>query len=663
MPGGKNERPARRSNRASVTHVASTAPDDSNSAGRRSSRRSSAPQPDPVSSSKKQTQSASSSPSAAATAKREMPARAGSARAKQPPKKGKSADVKLEEEESGSEDNDKVQKDNGSDDQSSDEELTSKTRRASSRKTSVDLTTAKDNSSPGSRRAPVGKAKGRRSVLSQGRARRQPLRAPPRSSNGSPREKAAKEEEDSESEDDNDDDNETMEDNKEEDNQTKEGDDDDDDDDDDEESATKADDTESKQDDGQPQLRHSTRARRPAAKLRESSSSESESDDDEGTMDQPDVSAGNKRRNSSGGGPAAKRGRRKVLTDANRKPSRPTSSRNSTTGRGSAAARGSGGNSRARASAASRRSSGRRNSSASRGVGGSDSEAERDRRSGYHSHSDGDDDNSVADHAVANGDGVGGIGDGENGDSWYKSTAAHKAQRAAENAMLHHAPYLAYPWDDLYLGTHLGSAALNEYLRQQLRENTVRSGYARGGSVPQFTAQQCLSMVQSLRVWTVVPPPKSELHSVVQPKQQHGNTNKGDGEDYMEVAVDMEETKGQVGDNDMASEEKRSTTQFFFGPKIPLASMSRLYETMCEQDVTDGREERRQAQFMTADACVRRLKGMKEKIEQLNFREEQILRTSQSVGLATKGSISSNVEVNHLLGCIPRDDNGMSDEE
>ena len=645
MPGGKNERPARRSNRASVAPVASSAPDDSSSTGRRSSRRSSVPQPDSISSSKKQARSASSSPPAAAS-KREMPARAGSVRAKQHQEKGKSSDVKREEEDSGSEDNGRVQKDTGSDGDSSDEELTSK-----KRKTSVDLT-AKTTSNPGSRRAP---AKGRRSVLSQGRARRQPLRASPRSSKGSPSEKAAKEEEDSESEDD--DDNETMEDNKEEDNQTKESNEDDDD---GEESTTKADDMESKQDDGQPQLRHSTRTRRPAAKLRESSSSGSGSDDDEDTMDQPDVSGAIKRRSSSGGGPAAKRGRRKVLTDANRRPSRTTSGRNSTAGRSTTASRGSGGSSRARASAANRLSSARRNSSASRGVGESDTEAERDRFGGYHSHNDGDDDNSVADHAVVNGDG---IGDNENEGSWYKSTAAQKAQRAAENAMLNHAPYLAYPWDDLYLGTHLGSAALNEYLRQQLRENTVRSGYSRGGSVPQFTAQQCLSMVQSLRVSTVVPPPKSELHSVVQPNQQHSNTNKGDGEDYMEVAVDMEEVEEQTEDDDMASEEKKSTTQFFFGPKIPLASMSQLYKTMCEQDVTDGREARRQAQFMTADACVLRLKGMKEKIEQLKAREESILRTSKSLGLAGKGSISSNVAVNQLLGCIPRDDNDLSGEE
>ena len=66
---------------------------------------------------------------------------------------------------------------------------------------------------------------------------------------------------------------------------------------------------------------------------------------------------------------------------------------------------------------------------------------------------------------------------------------------------------------------------------------------------------------------------------------------------------------------------------------------------------------------MTADACVLKLKGMHQKIEQLKVREERILKTSKSVGLPVSDSISGNVEVNQLLGCIPIDHNDVSDEE
>jgi len=325
--------------------------------------------------------------------------------------------------------------------------------------------------------------------------------------------------------------------------------------------------------------------------------------------------------------------------------------------------------------------------------------------------------------------------DGE--DSWYNTEADHKAAKAAEQTMLHHAPYLSYSWDDLHLGTHMGSVALNEYLRKLLRERTVQTGYAAKSSrVPQYTAQQCLAMIQSLRVSTVVPPPKSELHAVVQ-QQQRMTKNKfyhaGDGEEYMEVAVDMEdevevdsseeddldedeetygknnkdeevvpyepmqkkntknekdgdndnagcvqekksqsdedkertftddnETEAKGGNSDPASARKRIKTviqtHHFYGPKIPLRSMAELYEAMCEQDVDDGREARRQAQFMTSDACIDRLKSMNDRIHQLKLREQRILRTSQSVGLMSD-LVASNTQVNELLGCIPKDDN------
>lgn len=248
----------------------------------------------------------------------------------------------------------------------------------------------------------------------------------------------------------------------------------------------------------------------------------------------------------------------------------------------------------------------------------------------------------------------------DNADPWCLSPASHHSRRAAESEMLHQAHYLAYPWDDLHLGTHqgLGTPALNEHLREQLREATVRTGHARGRSVPQYTAQQCLPMIQSLRVSTVLPPPKSELHSVVQPNSKDLNKVKGDGDEYMEVSVDMEEedeasaAEGQVS-------EKKSSTQFFYGPKIPYASLARLYEQMCQQDVDDGREAQRQAQFLTSDCCVQRLRGLEEDVKSLQLREQRVLKTAQSVGLMP----TDNVEVNRLLGCLPRDSNELSDEE
>jgi hypothetical protein len=253
----------------------------------------------------------------------------------------------------------------------------------------------------------------------------------------------------------------------------------------------------------------------------------------------------------------------------------------------------------------------------------------------------------------------------DNEDSWYSSPKSHKAQRTAEQSMVHHAHYLAYPWDGLQLGTHLGSAALNEYLREQLREEVVHTGVVRRGqSVPQFTAHQCLPMVQSLRARTIVPPPKSELHSIIQKPLlgianrataiSKASSNQADGEEYMEVAVDM------VDEDDP----EKTKMQHFYGPKIPFRSLAKLYETMCAQDVDDGREARRQAQFTTSEACIDRLRGMEDRISALKLREQRVLETARHVGLmpADGNAMSSgNEEINRLLGCVPRDDNGAED--
>lgn len=252
------------------------------------------------------------------------------------------------------------------------------------------------------------------------------------------------------------------------------------------------------------------------------------------------------------------------------------------------------------------------------------------------------------------------LDDGSDEEGWYHSPASHHNQRAAESAILHHAHYLAHPWDDLHLGSHLGTPALNEYLREQLRASTVSSGYSRRQSVPQFTAQQCLPMIESLRVSTVLPPPKSELHAVVQ-QNTSGEKSKGDGEEYMEVSVDMEEeeeTTAYAGDR-----ENPASTQFFYGPKIPHESLARLYESMCAQDVDDGREAQRQAQFLTSDACIDRLRGMEDTILDLRMREQRVIQTARTVGLMPKDNPAGNVEVNRLLGAIWRDSNHSSDND
>ena len=104
-----------------------------------------------------------------------------------------------------------------------------------------------------------------------------------------------------------------------------------------------------------------------------------------------------------------------------------------------------------------------------------------------------------------------------------------------------------------------------------------------------------------------------------------------------------------------------SKVQFFYGRKIPFASLARLYENMCQQDVDDGREAQRQAQFLTVDACIQRLRGMEETYQSLQLREQRVLQTARSVGLMPADSSGGNVEVNRLLGCIPRDANDLSD--
>ena len=401
---------------------------------------------------------------------------------------------------------------------------------------------------------------------------------------------------------------------------------------------------------GRRTLRHSTRNRRPVAKLREGSTS---SDEDDANNDPRTPIMANYSKSMSRAG-----GRRKVLTDTGRRPRR-----------AAAAAAAASNNNRISANDRSpaARSNNRIQRNGSQGVNGKkkrgrppkirpiiESEGDTDESRDFYS-----DDDSITTHDEAS------LFESDEEEAWFTSSRSHKHQRAAELALLNHAHQLSYPWDKLHLGTHLGTAALNEYIvRRQLRAETVRTGYSRGRSVPQYTAQQVLPMIQSLKVATVFPPPKSELHAVAQ-KKRDLLKDKGDGEKYMEVTVDMECDDDKHDDQTAEGEkgEKKTKSQYFFGPKIPCASLANLYENMLEQDIDDGRETRRQAQFMSPDACIDRLRGMEEKITSLKVREQRIMRTAEDVGLISPDNPAGNIAVNRLLGCIPRGINDVGEED
>ena len=83
-------------------------------------------------------------------------------------------------------------------------------------------------------------------------------------------------------------------------------------------------------------------------------------------------------------------------------------------------------------------------------------------------------------------------------------SAATDPSSEGEETVIAGSANLSYSWESLGLGTKMGSAALNQFLRQQ-----------NVSSIPRLSPQQVLQIMDSMRVQTILPPENSELHQVI----------------------------------------------------------------------------------------------------------------------------------------------------
>jgi hypothetical protein len=186
--------------------------------------------------------------------------------------------------------------------------------------------------------------------------------------------------------------------------------------------------------------------------------------------------------------------------------------------------------------------------------------------------------------------------------------------------LIHASQYMSYSWDSLQLGSVLGSAAYNSFLRNQmLCDPSIQQ-------VPQLTPQQTLQIMQSLRPRTILPPTESGLHSVVQHdllQNRRSLYEDSDNDDWDEYR--HEEDEEIDGGKSQHDEESSS-------PRLPFGTLARLYENMCSQDVDDWSRFRHEAQYLRGNECMDKLQEMESEITTLKEREQHILQTGRDLG-------------------------------
>jgi len=83
---------------------------------------------------------------------------------------------------------------------------------------------------------------------------------------------------------------------------------------------------------------------------------------------------------------------------------------------------------------------------------------------------------------------------------------------------------------------------------------------------------------------------------------------------------------------------------------LPFNSLARLYEEMCTQDADDGSSFRREAQYMTPESCVKKLRDFENQISALKIQQNKILTAASQRGLSqsTREDVSSFLGYNNL---------------
>lgn len=66
---------------------------------------------------------------------------------------------------------------------------------------------------------------------------------------------------------------------------------------------------------------------------------------------------------------------------------------------------------------------------------------------------------------------------------------------------------------------------------------------------------------------------------------------------------------------------------------IPFQLLAKTYEIMCTQDADDGSSDRRDSQYLTASACVEKLRGFENRISELKLQHRKVMKTAMHYGL------------------------------
>ena len=86
--------------------------------------------------------------------------------------------------------------------------------------------------------------------------------------------------------------------------------------------------------------------------------------------------------------------------------------------------------------------------------------------------------------------------------------------------------------------------------------------------------------------------------------------------------------------NDEQSNEKNSSTKSHEEEfPLPLYALSKLYETMCSQDIDDGTTTKQEIKYFTPQDCLEKLRNIENETSFLKIREQHVLSRGKKLGL------------------------------
>ena len=294
-----------------------------------------------------------------------------------------------------------------------------------------------------------------------------------------------------------------------------------------------------------------------------------------------------------------------------------------------------------------------------------------------------------------------------------KSMEAKRAKRKTQ-AKKRHARYdedmeldlvrnsqnVCHSWENLHLGTVLGTPAYNEYLRKQLFSNNDRDNESHGGgvscgicdhnerSVPQFTSEEVLHVIRNLRPPQTVPPPcpisslgsNGEMRMGSRGWARRDNNADGGGDNmktsaaafrtYSMSSSDDDDDGGDendmevraingggrhnlslVVDDDSGSSDNNDEECLRHVTSSLGYDVAKLYETMCRQDADDWSCYRRYANNnLTSKGVIDKLRSLERNALFVDHEEERIMNIAQEIGLYQPGGRQMSEDVAFFMG-------------